>query len=228
MQLFACSYCKQNCRKLGLGFTDRELVATVTTNPGDALSRCWKQVVGRLEEGSFGDVTVFSASTKTVWTHVVESTEADVRLVVYNGIPRYGEAALMNAAPLRPSSPITVRKKKYRFAIANPATPAKGWSFADITGALDAVRKDPVTALKKADAQRRAFAGPIDADDAPLELVLDMPFGARAMAGDIADHAADIVIPKLPSLVHDAAFFKSIKGRGFHGGLLDGLAGFYP
>jgi len=36
------------------------------------------------------------------------------------------------------------------------------------------------------------------------------------------------LIPKLPSLVHDAAFFKSIKGRGFHGGLLDGLAGFYP
>ena len=47
------------------------------------------------------------------------------------------------------------------------------------------------------------------------------------MAGDISEHAAEIVIPKLPSLVHDAAFFKSIKGRGFHGGLLDGLAEFY-
>ena len=97
-----------------------------------------------------------------------------------------------------------------------------------ITAGANAVRKDPVTALKKADAQRRAFAGPIDADDAPLELVLDMPVGGKPTGGDISDHAADIVIPKLPSLVHDAAFFKSIKGRGFHGGLLDGLAGFYP
>ena len=40
-------------------------------------------------------------------------------------------------------------------------------------------------------------------------------------------HAAEIVIPPLPSLVHDPAFFKQIKGRGFHGGLLDGLKGFY-
>jgi 5-methylthioadenosine/S-adenosylhomocysteine deaminase len=201
-------------KKLGLGFTDRELVATVTSNPGDALSRCWKKVVGRLQEGSFGDVTVFSASSKAVWTHVVESTEADVRLVVYDGVPRYGDAALMNAAPIRPSSPITVRAKKYRFAISDPAAPTKAWSFADITGALDAVSKDPVTALKKADGERRAFAGPIDADNAPLELVLDMPFGGTPIAGDISDHAAEIVIPKLPTLVHDAAFFKSIKGRG--------------
>ena len=215
-------------KQLGLGLTDRELVATVTTNPGDALSRCWNKIVGRLKEGAFGDVTVLSASSKSVWTHIVESTEADVRLVVYDGVPRYGEAPLMNAAPLRPSSPITVRGKKYRFAISNPKDATKAWSLADITGALDAVRKDPVTALKKADAQRRAFAGPTDSDAAPLELVLDMPFGDTPMAGDISEHAADIVIPELPSLVHDAAFFKAIKGRGFHGGLLDGLAEFYP
>ena len=129
---------------------------------------------------------------------------------------------------MRPSSAITVRGKKYRFAISNPQDAAKAWGLADITGALDAVRKDPVTAPKEADAQRRAFAGPIDSAQAPLELVLDMPFGGTPVAGDISEHAAEIVIPKLPSLVHDAAFFKSIKGRGFHGGLLDGLAGFYP
>jgi hypothetical protein len=27
--------------------------------------------------------------------------------------------------------------------------------------------------------------------------------------------------------VHDKAFFADIRGRGFHGGLLDGLAKFY-
>jgi hypothetical protein len=54
-----------------------------------------------------------------------------------------------------------------------------------------------------------------------------MPTGAGAIAGDVSEHAAEIEIPALPSLVHDAAFFKAIKGRGFHGGLLDGLAGFY-
>lgn len=216
-------------QRLGLGFTDRELVATVTTNPGDALSRCWNKVVGRLTTGAFGDVTVLRANgAKSVWTQIVESFETDVRLVVYDGIPRYGEAALMNAAPALPSSPIMIRNKNYRFAIANPKDQSKAWTWPDITGALDAVRDDPVSALKKADAQRRAYAGPIDSSEAPLELVLDMPFGGPAMAGDITEHAADVVIPKLPSLLHDTAFFKSINGRGFHGGLLDKLAGFYP
>jgi hypothetical protein len=67
----------------------------------------------------------------------------------------------------------------------------------------------------------------MDVPDAPLVLVLDMPSGATPIAGDVSQHAANIVIPPLPTLVHDSAFFKSIKGRGFHGGLLDGLAGFY-
>ena len=36
-----------------------------------------------------------------------------------------------------------------------------------------------------------------------------------------------VVIPPLSSLVHDAKFFSDINGRGFHGGLLNGLKGFY-
>ena len=40
-------------------------------------------------------------------------------------------------------------------------------------------------------------------------------------------HADKVVIPPLSSLVHDKKFFADITGRGFHGGLLDGLAEFY-
>ncbi len=75
--------------------------------------------------------------------------------------------------------------------------------------------------------RRRAYAGTLDAPDAPLELALDMPTGGLPFAGDVSAHAAQIVIPELPSLVHDQAFFTSIAGRGFHGGLLDRLAEFY-
>jgi cytosine/adenosine deaminase-related metal-dependent hydrolase len=216
-------------QKLGLGLTDRDLVAMITTNPGDALSRCWKKNVGRISAGAFGDITVFRArGTKSVWTQVVASTESDVMLVVQGGVPRYGDAALMTKAGLTKSSPITVRGTQRRFAIPDPEKPTDVWSWHDITSQLDAVIKDPAAALKHAESRRRAFAGSMDAPDAPLELELDMPTGALAIAGDISDHAAEIKIPPLPTLVHDAAFFKSIKGRGFHGGLLDGLASFYP
>jgi hypothetical protein len=67
----------------------------------------------------------------------------------------------------------------------------------------------------------------MDAPDAPLSLALDMPSGGIPLAGDFRDHAAEIEIPVLPSLVHDDAFFKAVKRGKFHGGLLNGLAGFY-
>ena len=213
---------------LSLGFTDRELVAMVTTNPGDALSRCWKKRVGRLMPAAFGDSPCCAhADPRACGRKSFDSTERDVMLVVYHGVPRYGDAGLMTTPGLAKSSAITVRGMTRRFAIADPDDASDVWSWKDITGRLEAVRKDPVAALKHADGRRRAYAGPLDAPDAPLELMLDMPSGGTPLAGDISTHAAEIVIPPLPSLVHDAAFFKSIKGRGFHGGLLDGLAGFY-
>jgi cytosine/adenosine deaminase-related metal-dependent hydrolase len=212
---------------LGLRLTDRQLVAMLTTNPGDALSRCWNRTIGRLVPGAFADVTIFRPrGTAKVWTQVVNAREDDVMLTIYAGVPRYGDDALMTATNPT-SSAITIARRKRRFAIPDPNAPATAWSWKAITGELNAVRKDPVTALAHADAQRRAFAGPIGASDAPLELVLDMPSGDAEIAGDISDHASEIVIPPLPSLVHDAAFFRTIKRHGFHDGLLDGLAEFY-
>jgi cytosine/adenosine deaminase-related metal-dependent hydrolase len=216
-------------RKLDLGLRDRDLVAMVTTNPGDALSRCWKKTIGRLTAGAFADLAVVRANGNgDVWTQIVESTEREIMLVVYDGVPRYGDARLMTAAALAPTSPITVRGTRRRFAIANPEDPLAAWTWKDITSRLNAVRKDPVTALERSEARRRAYAGPLDAPDAPLQLALDMPGAAFATAGDLSKVADRIVIPPLPALTHDRRFLKSIRGRGFHGGLLDELAEFYP
>jgi len=201
----------------------------VTTNPGDALSRCWKKTVGRLTPDAFADIVVLrSRGKEPVWTQVVESTEDDVMLVVQGGIARYGDASLMTKAGVTPSSPIKVSGRNRRFAIPDPDDPNRAWTLKAITDRLNAVRADPVKALQRADGVRRAFAGSMDAPDAPLELVLDMPTGGSAFAGNIRDNAAQIVIPPTTSLVHDKTFFKAIKDRGFHGGILDKLAGFYP
>jgi len=47
-----------------------------------------------------------------------------------------------------------------------------------------------------------------------------------AIAGPPPD-PSKVVIAAMPTLVHDKSFFTDIHGRGFHGGLLDGLAAFY-
>lgn len=213
---------------LGLGLTDRALVAMVTSNPGDVLVRCWGRPIGRLAPGAFADVTVVrQKGNASVWAQVVESTEREIALVVSGGLPRYGEASLMSATSIGPTSAVTIHGKKHRFAIPEGEQTGRVWSWSAIAQALDAVRADPAVALKKSDGQRRAYAGPLDAPGAPLELLLDMPTGEQQVAGDVRAHAAEIVIPPRPSLLHDAAFFKSIARRGFHGGLLDGLRGFY-
>ena len=92
----------------------------------------------------------------------------------------------------------------------------------------DAVRKvilrgPAEEGAKKAAKNMKVTAG----SKAPLELSLDMPAGdASTFAGPPPD-PSKVVIPPLPTLVHDKAFFDDVHGHGFHGGLLDGLAAFY-
>lgn len=215
-------------RKLGFGLTDRDLVAMVTSNAGDILSRCWLRQVGRLVSGSFGDVTVLRPNgIGEVWSQVLNATERDVKLVVVGGRPCYGDADIMTSAAAAPATTLSVGGLPRKLAISDPKDNNKAWEWTDIVSLLDSVRKDPVGALHRAEGRRRAFAGPMTSADAPLELALDMPSGgALALAGPPPD-PSKVVIPPLPTLVHDKAFFDDIHERGFHSGLLDGLADFY-
>lgn len=215
-------------REVMPAITDLDLVRMITANPGDALMQCWKKTVGRLEPGAFADITVFRPKAgKNAFTHVVESTEDDIMLVVYDGQLRYGDAALMKKSK-RPTTPITVAGRKRLYYIQDPVDANKAFAWNDIQARIDKVRRNPKAEIDRAEGRRRAYAGPLDARDAPLELVLDMPEGGGPLAGQaFKDHAAEIVIPPLPSLVHDAAFFTAVKKNAFHKGMLDGLAEFY-
>jgi hypothetical protein len=148
-------------------------------------------------------------------------------LVVVGGKPRYGDAGPMTTAAAGPTTTLSISGRQRKLAIPDPKDSTKAFQWTDIVSRLNSVRKDPAAALKNAEGRSRAFAGPGSAPDAPLELALDMPSGdAMAFAGPPPE-PAKVVIPTLPTLVHDNAFFADIHGHGFHGGLLDGLAGFY-
>ena len=214
--------------KFAFGLKDEDLVAMVTSNPGDVLARCWSRPLGRLVPGGFADVTVLRPKRRgNVWSQVVAATEREVMLVVFGGQPRYGDADLLSAAGASLTSTLTVAGRKCSFAIPEPTDTTRAWTWTDITGRLDAVRKDPGNAVNRANALRRSYAGLMDAPSAPLDLVLDMPGGGAQAAAALPKHPENVVIPPLPTLVHDKAFFKDIHNRGFHGGLLDGLANFY-
>jgi len=215
-------------QKQNFGLTDRDLVSMVTFGAGDILARCWSRPAGRLVPGAFGDVTGWRPrGNGDVWSQIVNATEREVLLVVVGGRPRYGDADAMTAAGAAPATTLTVGGRDRKLAIPNPKDSSKAFEWTEIVARLDAVRKDPAAALARAEGLRRGYAGPVTAADAPLELALDMPTGgAMARAGPPPD-PTKVVIPPLPSLEHDQAFFNDIHGRGFHGGILDGLAGFY-
>ena len=143
-------------------------------------------------------------------------------LVVVGGKARYGDVALMTAATTATTASITINGTQRSLALAPPTGTTAAVQWSDVVAQIDAVRKNPGgTATKIQKLSQTATKHP------PLQLELDMPFGsAQEFAGPPPDPST-VVIPPLPTLVHDQAFFDSIHGRGFHNGLLDGLAAFY-
>jgi hypothetical protein len=53
-----------------------------------------------------------------------------------------------------------------------------------------------------------------------------MPTGLAPIGG-LPKDLNELVIPPLQSLTHDDEWLDSVIGRGFHSGVLDGLATFY-
>lgn len=201
---------------------DRDIVEMVTTNAGVLLERCWNQPVGQLVEGAFADITVLRGrGTGSAWKRIVAATERDVSLVVIDGVPRYGDATLMKQATTPPTFKMTLAGRSRAVALPDPANPTAAWSWTAIKDILDTVQQDPQTAIRTA--QARAAAGPRFADDAALELFLDMPDTRRGGRAGPPKNPATVTIPPVPTLVHDAAFFDQLDSCPIHGGVLDPL-----
>jgi cytosine/adenosine deaminase-related metal-dependent hydrolase len=222
---------------LGWDLPDADLVAMVTANPGDVLARAWSRQVGRLQPGAQADLVVVSAAQDAdPFASVVRATEADVDLVVIDGVPRYGTKALMTAAtsaagsaaaddPAYPSA-LRVGGRTMRLALSQPSRPPLPWSFAEVVDRMEEVRAHPRREVEAAQAMYAGWAGRLDEVDAPLRLALDMPTGI-APVGGLPKNLDDLVVPELAGLVHDPGWLATLSGRGFHGGVLDDLERYY-
>jgi cytosine/adenosine deaminase-related metal-dependent hydrolase len=213
---------------LGWTLTDADLVKMVTCAPGDVLARSWGRQVGRLQPGAIADVLVLDAKRGAdPFATIVAATERDVELVVIEGRARYGTPALMAAADAAPVTPITVAGRQRHVSLSRPEDPASAWPWEEVLDRIEEVRADPKKHILAAQARLAAWAGRLDQPDAPLRLALDMPTGI-APVGGLPKDLTQVVVPPLQSLTHDQDWLDSLAGRGFHGGLLDALADYYP
>lgn len=223
----------------GWGFSDSDLVKMVTTNPGDVLARPWKHQTGRLQPGAVGDLLVIRAKAGVnPFKALVGARERDVELVVISGRAEYGKPALMAAAGSVATTRLTVDGQARRLLLTRPDDRATQWEWDDVVTRLEKVRADPMGEIEKARSKQEAAMAAVYLARArngggsgrvpptPLRLALDMPTGLTPM-GALPQELDDIVVPELAGLSHDGVFLDSIVGRGYHGGLLDDLAGFY-
>jgi hypothetical protein len=75
--------------KWGHILSDSDLVKMVTINPAVALS--WDDKVGRIKGGYYADIAVFKKNKPDAYRNLIEATERDVRLVIIDGVPYYGD-----------------------------------------------------------------------------------------------------------------------------------------
>jgi 5-methylthioadenosine/S-adenosylhomocysteine deaminase len=211
----------------GWATPDEDLVRMVTCGPGDVLARSWGRQVGRLQPGAIADLLVVSAKSRTKpFPRIVAATERDVELVIIDGRARYGTPALMTAAGADPFTRLPVAGRDMRLSLTRPDDPAAGWAWQDVLDRIEEVRADPAEAIREAQRGYAAFAGRLDAPEAPLRLALDMPTGL-APVGGLPKDLGLVTVPPLQSLVHDQDWLTDVVGHGFHDGVLDGLAAYY-
>jgi hypothetical protein len=74
-------------------FTDRELVAMATRTAARILR--WDAVLGSIEPGKRADLLVIDGAGGDPYAALLEARETAIRLVMINGVPRYGVPALM-------------------------------------------------------------------------------------------------------------------------------------
>lgn len=80
---------------LGGLFSARDLVAMATREAATILK--WEKALGTLEAGKRADLVVFAGKVGDPYEALVRSKETSIRLVMINGIARYGMPAMMAA-----------------------------------------------------------------------------------------------------------------------------------
>ena len=196
-----------------------------TCLPGDVLARAWRRQVGRLQPGAQADLVVINAKRRAdAFRTIVRATEDDVDLVVINGERRYGTQDLMTGA--NTMTTLTVGGRAMQLSLGQPSDLTKAWEWPEVIDRMEEVRADPKREVEAANAMYARWAGRLDDREAPLRLALDMPTGLAPIGG-LPKDLNDLLIPPLQSLTHDQEWLESVVRRGFHSGVLDGLADYY-
>jgi 5-methylthioadenosine/S-adenosylhomocysteine deaminase len=162
----------------GAGFTARDLVAMVTRNAAAILK--WQSALGSLEAGKRADLIVVDNISTDPYTKLIHAKEKDMKLVMINGVPRFGWPKLMSQLGVTAGETVTVDREKRTLFLEQPtADPdVNPVSLAAATAKLtDALHHMPelAVALERTPLNQAFSGGPLSISDGPLvwQLALD-------------------------------------------------------
>jgi len=155
-------------------FSDEELVAMATRNAARAIK--WHNVVGSLESGKRADVLLVAGRDRPPYAQLLSGREADIALVMIDGVPRFGLPKWMKDAA-RPET-FVVHGRKRVFDLAGTGDgPLKAPGLQEAASLLQQGLQDLVSlakALEKPQRSRRSAGGKVrtewflDLEDIPL------------------------------------------------------------
>jgi 5-methylthioadenosine/S-adenosylhomocysteine deaminase len=205
-----------NRTRLDRAFSDLQLCQMATCNPADALG--WEERLGRLKQGLHGDVLVTTDRGGNPYRNLITAIECDVLFVAINGYPFYGTYNLMRAAKAAHAEPITVGRHRRRIVLIYPGIKGADMGWADALADIAEAKADPV-------ARYLAIEKLHQLGKPPPWLQTDKPWDNPEATGEPVP--VTVRIPPLDPLTHGAAYFNAIERSPLHGGLLDGLRGYY-
>jgi 5-methylthioadenosine/S-adenosylhomocysteine deaminase len=212
----------------------RALVRAVTA--GAARTVGWHRHVGVLQAGALADLVVIDGVRGDPYDHLIDATEAAVKLVVVHGIPRYGDRALMQALHLVPGAalePLTVAGVLKALYLHAPGSPLNDLTFATAAELLRAAMADlpGLVRVMQAEGERRRAQGLAPVEEFAVELDNEyVPLGPAGVRGAAAPDWSRIApcLPLDPVEVDTPDYWRRLQTQpNLDAGLRDALQAAY-
>jgi cytosine/adenosine deaminase-related metal-dependent hydrolase len=163
-----------NQHVLGGLFKARELVAMATRDAARILK--WHPADGVIAAGKRADLLVVDGDGADPYDSLIRARETDIRLVMINGIARYGTGPLMDALSRRGQTVVVGGQSRRLFLEQETSDPAvAAVPLGNATTTLRRALRDIATLAKEAEKpKRRAARRSLDSPEAPVwSLALD-------------------------------------------------------
>jgi 5-methylthioadenosine/S-adenosylhomocysteine deaminase len=220
----------------GAALTARDLVGLVSDRAAGVVG--WATHLGSLTGGKLADVLAIAGETGDPFEHLIDARERQVQLLIVHGMPRYGDATLMQALQPGPATQlesVMIDGVAKRFFLQHPLSTLNDLSFNTARDRLQDAMNDLKSFVQQTSASRGGLLAADAAQDS-FRIVLDMQdehdgdasgfADAALLAVDPDDVAGSVVLDHVA--VNDSIFWNTMSTeRNLPAGLVAAVQPFY-